>query len=111
MNEEATPGLEVVQYIGLPTQNSFAPPILLAKIDWDQFSIKELVGDLFFNGILSLLSISTGEDVPLFFGPKLQAMIRAYARGHGFEAYIIYKLPRYNGKEVFPAAQYFTKSP
>lgn len=53
--------------------------------------------------MLLLLSIPTREDVPLFFGPKLQAMIRAYARGHAFEAHIISELPRYNGKEVVPA--------
>lgn len=35
LNENSTPGLEVVQYIGLPLQNNYAPPILLAKIDWE----------------------------------------------------------------------------
>lgn len=63
LNENQASGLEMVQCQGLPLQNQYAPSILLAKIDWEQFAVKEIV-ELYANGMLLL---PTGEDVPTFF--------------------------------------------
>lgn len=52
------------------------------------------------------LSVPTGEDVPTFFGPKLQDIIRSYARGHCFEAHILSELPRYCGKTFIPTSHH-----
>lgn len=83
---------------------------MLAKIEWDQFAIKELVGELYVNRMLLLLSIPTGKDVTTFCRPKLQDIIRSYARGYCFEAHILSKLPRYCGKTFIPASHHIFRS-
>lgn len=109
LNEQATLGLEVVQYNGMPPQNNYGPSILLARIDWKLFGLKHLVTELFYNDMLLLLSIDE-EEVPEFFGPKLQELIRGYAKGGPFEAHIIFEIPRYHGKKIIPATHHILLS-
>lgn len=104
LNESSTLGLEVDKYSGLSLQKNYAPPHHHPNTTC-QNRLGAIChqgngrGIIFFNGMLLLLSIPNEEEVPSFFGSKLQNLISSFARGHGFEAHIISELTRYNGKE------------
>lgn len=60
--------------------------------------------------MLLLLSVDEEEDVPKFFGPKLQELIRGYAKDGPFEAHIISEIPRYHGRKIMPATHHILLS-
>ncbi|AXS67832.1 ORF4 [Dioscorea nummularia-associated virus] len=110
LDEQRKEGLEVVQWTGLPVQNSFAPAILMAKVNWAIFEPKPLVAELFFHGMLLLLSLTEMEDIPDFFGPKLQNLLRQYKRDGNCEIHIISELPRIRGNNILPATHHILLS-